>query len=44
MDSFNIETFFKLLRFGIVGVIGMAIDFGHHVAGTRKNKMEPIHC
>ena len=28
MNSFNIETFYKLLRFGIVGVIGMAVDFG----------------
>ena len=28
MDQFNLETFYKLVRFGIVGLIGMAVDFG----------------
>ncbi|MEP6845378.1 MAG: GtrA family protein [Panacibacter sp.] len=27
MNEFNIETFYKLIRFGITGLIGMVVDF-----------------
>ena len=28
MNELNLETFYKLVRFGITGLIGMVVDFG----------------